>query len=281
MKNRKKILELLTSDFERRLFDSALKNLNDSSNELRYNNFAYSIRELSRHFLCSLSPETEVFACKWFKSETENGKPTRAQRIKYAIQGGFSDEVLTKLGFDISIITKIITKVTRAINSLSKYTHINEGSYDLDKKEITKQSEIVLQSFSDLVNIIRESKLELSKFLDGRIDNDVLDTVISNDYENISMLAPHFQIEYHFLNSSTISKITSKEVIVGVNGFISVKLEYGSKQERREGDGLDLADSFPFNSKVTYKLTDEFPNTSCEADEFDVDTSSWYGPEEE
>jgi hypothetical protein len=95
------IKEILESEFEKELFDAAMANLNDDSNKLRYNNFAYSIRELSRHFLHRLSPEDDVKSCQWFEILTETGNLTRTQRIKYAIHGGLTDEILTKLGFDV------------------------------------------------------------------------------------------------------------------------------------------------------------------------------------
>ncbi|MBK8625434.1 MAG: hypothetical protein IPN86_07690 [Saprospiraceae bacterium] len=42
------------------LFDAAIDNLNASENKLCYNNFAYSMRELSRHILKDLSPDDKV-----------------------------------------------------------------------------------------------------------------------------------------------------------------------------------------------------------------------------
>jgi hypothetical protein len=50
MENQEKIKELLTTDFESELFSASIASLNDTANKLRFNNFAYSIRELSRHF---------------------------------------------------------------------------------------------------------------------------------------------------------------------------------------------------------------------------------------
>lgn len=47
MKNVEAIKRILNSEFQIDLFDAALASLNDKSNKIRYNNFAYSIRELS------------------------------------------------------------------------------------------------------------------------------------------------------------------------------------------------------------------------------------------
>ena len=58
-------------------------------------------------------------------------------------------------------------------------------------------------------------------------------------------------------------------------------LEYGSNRERREGDGLDLPETFPFETKIRYQIDDDFPSTKFEVDDYDVDTSSWYGDDED
>lgn len=49
-----KLNKLLSTQFEIDLLEALITNLKDKSNKLRLNNFAYSIRELSRHFLHSL-----------------------------------------------------------------------------------------------------------------------------------------------------------------------------------------------------------------------------------
>lgn len=115
----KEIKHILGSEFERSLLDAALHNLKDTDNKLRYNNFAYSIRELSRHFLHRLSPEENVLACNWFEPITDNGKPSRAQRIKYAIQGGINNDNLIELGFDVEELEDDI-KALKKSNRFSK-----------------------------------------------------------------------------------------------------------------------------------------------------------------
>src|ERR1700722_5327029 len=102
----------LSSGFEAELFEAALKNLNDHANPLRFNNFAYSVRETVRHVLKRLAPDYEVLRCHWYKNET--GKQdgiTRKQRAYFAVQGGLSDEyVKTSLGLDSEADHKALTK---------------------------------------------------------------------------------------------------------------------------------------------------------------------------
>lgn len=85
----------LTSGFEAALFDAALRNLDDRQNSLRFNDFAYSVRETVRHALKRLAPDREVQRSQWYRNETERQKGgTRRQRAHSAVQGGLSDDYL-------------------------------------------------------------------------------------------------------------------------------------------------------------------------------------------
>lgn len=61
----------LLPEFEKELFSAAQKNLGDKTNPLRLNNYAYAIRELTRHVLHRLAPDENVIRCSWYKNETD------------------------------------------------------------------------------------------------------------------------------------------------------------------------------------------------------------------
>lgn len=274
------IKRLLTSTFEADLLEASIVSLNESENKLRYNNFAYSIRELSRHILHRLAPEQNLKNCTWFEIETTDGKPTRSQRIKYAIQGGINDEQLESWGFDTEDLTETIRKIKTTIETLSKYTHINPEVFNLSEVEVEKYSIEVLTSFKTFVFTIDSYREQLKSFLEGHIEEHMISSVVSNFFENVDRLAPHHSLNYSEVNSYHISDINDYEIVVDVSGELHVTLEYGSRQERREGDGLDLEESFPFETKIRYEIENDFPSERHEIDEYDVDTSSWYGDDQ-
>ncbi|WP_345086876.1 hypothetical protein [Flavobacterium cheonhonense] len=269
--------KILTSQFEIDLFEASLASLNDKTNKLRYNNFAYSIRELSRHFLYSLSPEEKVKKCVWYKTVTTDGKPTRAQRIKYAIHGGISDEILEKWGFDLDELKDQVKTLLENINSLSKYTHINEDVFDLKELEIEKNSKRVLESFQMFVETIDAYKNDIKQFLDGHIEEHMIYSVVTTFFENVDALAPHHSLNYSEVTDYEISEINDEEIIVDVSGYLHVTLEYGSRKEREERDGLDLEESFTFKTKIKYEISEDFPSDKHEIEDYDVDVSDWYG----
>ncbi|MCG8411309.1 MAG: hypothetical protein MI739_08495 [Bacteroidales bacterium] len=95
----------IETDFELNLLKACHANLNQLSNDLRFNNYAYSLRELSRHLLKRLAPDKNLLLCSWYKNEIEGKENgiTRNQRVKYAIQGGLSDTFIAEeLKLDIS-----------------------------------------------------------------------------------------------------------------------------------------------------------------------------------
>jgi hypothetical protein len=94
----------LADGFERNLLAAAMSNLRVEDNPLRFNNFAYAIRELVRNAFERLAPDDVVRQCSLYRDET--GKPnavSRRQRVYFSVQGGLSDEyVRDELGVDIA-----------------------------------------------------------------------------------------------------------------------------------------------------------------------------------
>ena len=106
------ILANLSSQFEKDLFHAAIENITHSTSPIRFNNFAYTLRELTRHVLKRLAPDENILKSQWYKNELsdENGI-TRPQRIYYAIHGGLDPAyVQEKLGIDVADFKKGLLK---------------------------------------------------------------------------------------------------------------------------------------------------------------------------
>ena len=56
-----------------------------------------------------------------------------------------------------------------------------------------------------------------------------------------------------------MAEINEYEIVVDVFGDLHVILEYGSNKERREGDGLDLPETFPFEEIVFWQIPNLLP----------------------
>ena len=168
---KKKLLPYLKTDFEKDLLDAALWNLGETDNKLRLNNFAYAMRELTRHFLERLAPDDQVRHAPWFINEVP-GNPsmiTREQRIKYAVQGYLSDEYREKvLKLELQEVSK---KLRDSINKLSKYTHVNPDTFDVDSVFITDISYNIMEVTLIFFMTIDKANQLVNKAIDSCIDN--------------------------------------------------------------------------------------------------------------
>lgn len=270
-----KIRVLLTTKFENDLFDASIRNLQELDNKLRFNNFSYTIRELSRHILNTLSPEKNLKDCCWFLDPVTS-KPTRAQKIKYAIQGGIDDKILEQWGFNLDEIIATSKTILKAIDELNRYTHINPDVFDMENEQIKIQIQNVIDAFLSFINTITSYREGLKKFLDGNIEEQMMVSSVTTFFQNIDSLAPHHSIDECYVSDFEVSEINDKYIIVDVTGSISATLEYGSRRERQADDGLDVEVSFPFTTRIEYEISAEFPLCGFVIEEYDVDTSSWY-----
>jgi len=81
------ILRCLSDPFDIKVLDAAFRNLDDTTNPIRFNNFAYVLRELVNRVIDRLAPNKEVIAAKWWKPSPEDkiaNKANRRQQIRYA-----------------------------------------------------------------------------------------------------------------------------------------------------------------------------------------------------
>lgn len=168
------ILPYLETSFEKDLLEAALKNLEDGKNKLRLNNFAYAARELTRHFLKRLAPDAEVLNAPWFMPNDPE-KPseiTREQRIKYAIQGYLSDDYRENvLKIDFSEVSK---NLRTSINDLSKYTHVEPETFDVDNTTVYDVSYNIMEDTLRFFMTINEAQIRMGDAVDACIDEEMV-----------------------------------------------------------------------------------------------------------
>lgn len=277
LKDTNELKELLISDFQKDLLQASLDNINDSKNKLRFNNFAYSMRELSRHILYSLSPDQDVLDCSWYKNETT--KPngiSRGQRIKYAIQGGLEDSFIDSELVEIAEINSIKKKLTGSIDLLSKYTHVNPNTFDIPDMEMIRFSEEVMTHLIEFAKTIIDSRQMIISKIDEKINDEFIQHSINETIDEVDILATHHNTEEISVDYTRIYKILSDRILIDVEGFVSVRLQWGSNSDLKNDIGAEMYDSFPYSGTVEVKLNDSFENAEVSITNFDVNTDSWY-----
>lgn len=272
----------LASGFETELFEAALINLQDPKNPLRFNNFAYSVRETVRHVLKRLAPDEQVLRCQWYKTETgKRGGVTRKQRAYFAVQGGLSDAyVKESLGLDTDADHNALSS---AIDGLNKYTHIEPSTFGVPDAQVELLAVQTLSAVADLLKTIAECRRRILGHLETEVDSAAVDEVLSDSLIGIDELASHFSVQDVSVGTVKVTAIDHERIHIEVKGSIDCILQFGSNSDVRRGDGAEIPQSFAFSCKL-FCPVDDPDELSVVEDSVGVDTQAWqdarYGRDE-
>ena len=235
--------------FERDLFHASIQNITHSDSPIRFNNFAYAIRELTRHVLKRLAPDENVLKSQWYKNEMEieNGI-TRAQRIYYTIHGGLEPSyVQDTLEIDIPSFKK---KFTEIIDKLSKYTHIETETFGLNDENTFAYANQTLEVFLELFSFIAETKENLSEALYENVDTALFDAVIEETFSEIDILATHHYLQNVHIEELDVLDIDHEFIYFEATGSIWYEMQWGSNSDLKRGDGLVKDAFFDFTCQI-------------------------------
>lgn len=267
--------KFVTTDFEKRMLKASFLNLQNLANELCFNNFAASIRELSRHILARLSPDANVLRSVWYKNEIQgkvNGI-TRAQRVKYAVQGGITDDfVKNELDIDVGRLNK---RITKAIDLLNKFTHVNESTLGMPPRKVYDMVNETVDAFEVLFEIVETCRRRIIRTIARTIDDSLLNHSVESTFDDIDILSTHTSVDECHISDISITGITDQDIFLTVNGMIRVRLQYGSDGDVSDGDGVVTHDSFPFTLGLTGEVN-QLDKFIPEINTMKIDTSSFY-----
>lgn len=274
-KLRDKISEIVETDFEKALAESSIGQLNEIGNKLRVNNFAYSLRELTRHVLERLAPDDSVRNAVWYKV-ADPDKPTmitRAQRIKYAIQKGLSDDYLETLGFEAD---EAIKDLKSEIDNLSKYTHVNESTFDCTDETVEKAVKAITSAFTGFIDKIKLCKNQLELDIEHSVDEEIINKLFFDTLNDIDWLATHYEVKEYSIDAIRLMDFDNVGCRFKVEGTIHVRLQYGSDGDMKRDDGFEIYKSFPFSTSVTSTFENGRMLYETELNELDIDTDSYW-----
>ncbi len=203
----------LEKGFETNLFEAALRNLEDKTNPLRFNNFAYAVREVVRHVVKRLAPDADVVRCAWYTNQTDrNGGITRRQRTYYAVQGGLSDEFVKDfLELDTDAIHATLVKATDALN---KFTHVEPETFQIPDAEVDRRVDHTLCALRDLLATISDCRRRIVERLEGEIDAAAAEHVLSDPLIGVDALASHFSVEEVSVSSVKVTGIDYERIYI-------------------------------------------------------------------
>ncbi|HTU93941.1 MAG TPA: hypothetical protein VMF69_27930 [Gemmataceae bacterium] len=262
--------ELPLDDFSRLVVHGALRVIADRQNPIRLHLFAAAIRELFGHTLHRLAPDDEVKACSWFSFEKGQNKPTRRQRAKYATQGGLGDRFISAAGVDVE---HLHDAAIDAVNELSNYTHVQEGSVVSDSAEIDAFVEKAFGALLGLFESFAECRSKIQEAIFSHVHEETISGALSETIQSLDEIATHHSVEYVWVDEVQVERITHDTVHFVVRGSVEAEMQWGSNSDVRRGDGAEMDLSFPFRATMWSFAEDitDFHDT-----EVVVDTRSWW-----
>ncbi|WP_161485842.1 hypothetical protein [Polynucleobacter asymbioticus] len=268
------LFPLLRNDFQKKLLSATLKNLEDLSNPLCFNNFCSGYRELIRHVLSEMAPDSEIKACAWYAPDkTSRTGITRAHAITYVLQGGLSsDYVIRTLKLNVLVDKK---RLIDAINTLHKYTHVNEDTFGIDALRASDEANLAINALHDVIVLANQCRVQLARALEAQIHKEVIAAAIGETIGAIDELATHHCIDDINVEVVTILGVCSEFIYLKASGTIEVELQWGSNGDLRRGEGIAGKESFPFTCELQSHV--EYPaELEIAEGAFCVDTSSWW-----
>lgn len=261
----------LSEGFERELFQASLDFLDSDHNPLRYNAFAFSLRELLRHVRERIGPIDRVKAAPWFVQDQniEAGRVTRRQGWMYAIQRSLSEEFVSKtLGIEM---TDVLTAIRDSENDLSKMTHVNPPTFGISGEEGDQLVFDGLFAFWSVLGSVADAKSELEAVLQKVMQQQVFSSAIRETNQQIDLLSSNGAIEHIEVDDWKITSIERDRIHFEGEGTASVRLEWG-----RGDDHAAMQDEYPFTFKGS-SPTSEPHEVHISSEDIVIDTSDWFG----
>ncbi|PBP46188.1 hypothetical protein [Pseudomonas syringae] len=265
-------------EFHHQLYAAALGNLGDLNNPLRFNNFAYTLRELINSIFNQRAPRAEVVQCSWYIDEA--GRPdikdavTKIQNARYVVQGGFSDEyVANELKLDLSPERKAIRD---SLTELSKYTHVQKTTFNLPDHEVDVLVQRSIGALTGLAVAMVDCHSKIAHSLYEAIEEQAINEVVSDSLEAVDGIAPHYSLEGVSVHFSRVERITHDTVHLVAGGFIDIQLQWGSNSDVRRGDGLLKDEWLEFRCNLSCSVENPTAESlEVEEDSISVDTKTW------
>jgi Predicted pPIWI-associating nuclease len=267
-------LKLKTVDqFSSCVIDGAERALVDETNPLRLNFFCTAMRILFEHMMDTLAPRDQVIQCQWFKQEEgERDKPSRSERILFAIQGGLSDVfVQQELHIDT---TPLRGRLVTAIDELSKHIHGRENTIILDPRAQDKIAAATVAAMGAFLDTTRECRAAVLEPIAEALDEAAVDALITDTIDAVDELASHHSVEEVYVEDVIVESIGAKTITYRAKGAVSVVLQWGSNSDVSRGDGIELPQSFPFYCDIEVPLSEPWELT-CGETSYSVDTGDW------
>ena len=242
--------DMLPDDFSKLLLDGGLEVLG-SKNPIRAHLFAAAMREVVTWLLHENAPDAELAAAAWFVKDGD--RPTRRQRMTFAIQGGLSDEQVSALGVDASEMHR---RMTGEMAELNKRTHVKPGTLLSDEAAIKEFATDVVAAVAEFLEVVTDMREAIAEAVVHGASEQVFGSFLQESNDVIDLLSTHSLVEQVEVEAVRVLSIGAHEITYEAEGMVYVELNYGSGSDRARGEGVTMNDEYPFKCRMTGGVAD-------------------------
>jgi Predicted pPIWI-associating nuclease len=265
------VANLFSDPFEQKILRSAYSYLNNLHDPLRCNSFALVIRELIRIAIARIAPDTKVEKATWFVGYNDTNdhgkiKVKRKERYRFAVSGFLSDVLITKHPeFDVS---SEIKELVSAIEKLSKYAHIGEGTYDKSDEDVDNFKNDIENAVIEYAERLEHTQKRIQERVWDLTQEELWHHIANNFPDDLDCLSTRSRIEEVVIEEMPEMELDHPRPILTGSGSAEVELNYGSRSDEQ----VSSQDSFPIEFTASIN-----PDTlDVNIKKVSVDTSSFY-----
>lgn len=277
----RKISSHLDPGFEQSLFLASLENLSDIGNPVRFNNFAYCMREIISIILAKYSDDEDIKRCAWYK-KPQDTEVTRKQRVIYAICGGMTldyvkNEILEVGDSNENILDETLKVFSKKFSELSKYTHVrSDSTFNINATLCETLSKEVLKLASDIVSLVEQCRSEIQHRVNEQVNEAVAQESLETTLDGLDILSTHGHVNDVEVSGFEVIAIDSEWVRVKGEGNACCTLVWGSGSDFGRGDGATLDQDFQLDF-VAHVSINNFDDVQIFEGDIDIDNREWFG----
>ena len=199
---------------------------------------------------------------------------TRDQRIKYAIQGYLSDEFREEK-LDVNL-EEVSSSLKKSIDDLSKYTHVNPSTFDVDNKTIVNVSYNIMEDTLRFFMTIMDARIQVERAIYDCINEEMVSQFYYKTINEIDILATHHEVLGYLVTDLTPLVKDDETITMQAEGVVNVRLQYGSGGDMRRGNGYETKIKLPFTSKFIANYKNQMGDIHIESVKIDVNNDSFF-----
>lgn len=219
----------LDNDFECEIYTAALRNYCSMGNPIRFNNFAFVVRELITKMINRLAPIELVKQSIWYTKESDEYEVTRKQQLQFCAQGYFPDSILP-LTAKTSIET-FIKDFTKLYRKLNQFTHISEKYKGLSPHDSFTFLKNLVMNFTSILEQLDEIKAEITQSVEDSVNNTITDKLLFESHEALIELSSETIVNYICIEEYQLKEVLPKLIIFKGEGYVDCELNYGSRND--------------------------------------------------